>query len=72
MRRIVVSGLASQEALDWKNAQGKRSLQLVFDLVAKRVDEILYDSSMKSQIIQELWDIKLRSEEIIDNYGVKN
>lgn len=66
-----MSDLASQEALNWKKAQSKKSLQLVFDLVAKRVDEILHDTSMKAQILQELWDIHLRTEDIIDRYGTK-
>ena len=66
-----VSELSSREAVTWRNDHAKNSLRLVYDLLAKRVDDLLYDTSMKVKVLQDLRDLRSTTEEVIDQYGVK-
>ena len=64
-----MSELASREALDWKKKSAQNSLEVLFNLLAKRVDEILADSSMKAQIVHEIKDLKIKAQEVVERYG---
>jgi len=68
---VGVSELSSREAVAWRNDHAKKSLRLVYDLLAKRVDDLLYDTSMKVKVLQDLRDLRSTTEEVIDQYGVR-
>ena len=61
-----MSGLSSREAVTWRNSNAKKSLKLIYDLLAKRVDELLDDSYRKTEILRILCDLKRTTDNAID------
>jgi len=57
--------------MTWRKDHAKNSLKMVYDLLAKRVDELLCDTPMKVKVLQDLRDLKKTTEEVVDQYGIK-
>ena len=61
-----VSELSSREAVTWRNDHAKKSLKLIYDLLAKRVDELLDDTYSKTEILHILSDLQKTTDRAID------
>jgi len=66
---VGVAGLSSREAVSWRNESAKHSIRLVFDLVGKRMDDLLQDTSVKNKILQDLHDLRETAEQEIEQHG---
>lgn len=66
-----VSELSSREAVVWRNTHAKNSLRLIYDLLAKRVDELLADSLMKANVLQDIRSLRTTTDKIIDQDDIK-
>ena len=61
-----MSGLSSREAVTWRNGHAKKSLKLIYDLLAKRVDELLDDSYSKTEALRIIRDLQRTTDNAID------
>jgi len=63
---VGVSELSSREAVTCRNDHAKKSLKLIYDLLAKRVDELLDDTYSKTEILHILSDLQKTTDRAID------
>lgn len=66
-----MSDLVSKEAVSWEKTGAKQTMTILFNLLARRIDETLLDSTMKEQVLRDLGDLKINIEQVIERYGIK-
>jgi hypothetical protein len=63
---VSVSEFSSREAVAWRNEHAKKSLKLIYDLLAKRIDELLDDAYSKTEILHILRDLQRTTDKAVD------